>query len=199
MGKAEVVKLKVGADQWFADPGPASPRQHAGAHGLLEVVINAKFKRVSRAAHELGESVGDMKCIERDDAAGIGGVPANSAVGVGHWKNPAAVGIEEGVGIEDTHGCGIIITTGGIIIRKRRAVPIYGARPLAWFRARGIWPPFLWPFQWDTSRRLFEASVQTRRKDRFPDHGRSAAQSEAHRPTRRRSPLCAFRWLPGAV
>ncbi len=93
MGEAEFVEPDVGGDDLVVDPGAVFAQVLAGAHDSLEVVIDAKFESALGfgLADEGFEGAGDMEGIERDDAAGVGGVPLDGAVLIAHGEE--ALGI----------------------------------------------------------------------------------------------------------
>ncbi len=69
MGVACGVKRGVKAQDFGIDPafGPARHRRGAGPHDIHEGAVGGDSEAV--AAHRAGEALGDVKAVERDDAA----------------------------------------------------------------------------------------------------------------------------------
>lgn len=96
--EAELVEPGVGGDELGGDPGAIVAVFHAAAHGAGEVGVEADFE--SALADALAEGAGDVEGVERQNAAGVGGVPADAAVPVGHGEDALGIGGEQGLGAE---------------------------------------------------------------------------------------------------
>ncbi len=93
VGVTQFMQADKSGDEFVVDPGVCDSVGHAGAHGGLEVVVDADFEFF--LTDELAEGVGNVELVERENAARIGGVPVHFAVVVGHGECALGVGFQE--------------------------------------------------------------------------------------------------------
>jgi hypothetical protein len=91
MGEPKFVEIQIAPHDFWADPG--FPAFSACVNNRFKCCIYAHLKAI--LSETPPKPMRDVKRIERDDAARIGGKPRNLAVLHRHRKNPAAISFEQ--------------------------------------------------------------------------------------------------------